>query len=205
MTALGWGARGTRRQQRQRRGDRQQLRRKSLVRSPILARRSEVVLGGCGGCCGFGFHEEFAYGGEDEEEEGAEGEDLADADVLGEDSGEDQAGDLGGEDDGHEGGANAAHEFGWGGLLEEGLGRDDDSGDGEADDEVAEDGGPDVGEDGEDDQSGRDSAEAGVDEELVGESFAEGVEAVDAESIPRPVMAETTPKVLVESGRESRT
>ena len=91
------------------------------------------------GLRGFGFHPELAYGDEDEEHDGAEGEDLADADVLGEDSGEDEAGDLRGEDDGHEGGSDTAHELGRGGLLEEGLRGDDDSGDGEADDEVADD------------------------------------------------------------------
>ena len=97
-------------------------------------------IGGCvrrGGGFGFGFHPEFADGDEDDEQHGAEGEDVADADVLGQDAGEDEAGDLRGEDDGHEGGADAAHECGRGGLLEEGLGGDDDSGDGEADDEVA--------------------------------------------------------------------
>ena len=142
----------------------------------------------CGGFEGSGaagtrfwFHPEAAGGHEDEEHDGAEGENLADADVLGEDAGEDEAGDLGGEDDGHEGGADASQEFGRSLLLEEGLRGDDDSCDCKADGEVAEDGGPDVGQQGEDDETDGDAAEAGVDEQGVLEFFAEGGEAVDAE------------------------
>ena len=46
-----------------------------------------------------GFHPELACGCEDEDQRGAEGEDLADSDVLGQDSAEDETGDLRGEDD----------------------------------------------------------------------------------------------------------
>ncbi len=132
-------------------------------------------------CCGFWFHPELAYCHEDDEHSSAEGEDLTDADVAAEESGEDEAGDLGGEDDGHEGGTDAAHQLRRSCLLEEGLGRDDDAGDREADDEVAEDGRPEVWEGGEDDETDGDAAEAGVDEDGVPQLFAEGVEAVDAD------------------------
>lgn len=130
---------------------------------------------------GFGFHPEAAGGNEDDEQDGADGEDLADAYVLGELAAEDEAGDLGGEDDRHDGGADAAHEGVRGLLLDEGLGRDDDAGYGEADDEIAKDGGPDLGDSGEQGEAEGDTAEAGVNEDGIADALAEGVERVDAE------------------------
>ena len=70
-----------------------------------------------------GLHEEAAGGDEEDEQDGAEGEDVADAEVVGEQAGEDEAADLRGEDGGHDGGADAAHERGWGSPVGSWSGR----------------------------------------------------------------------------------
>lgn len=50
---------------------------------------------------GFGLHKEFAGEDEDYQHGRADGEDAADAGVVGKDAAEDEAGDLGAEDERH--------------------------------------------------------------------------------------------------------
>src|ERR1700722_4989761 len=59
----------------------------------------------------FGLHPEFADRDQDDKHDGAEREDLAHADVLGEEARQDQSRDLGGEDNGHKRRADALHQF----------------------------------------------------------------------------------------------
>jgi hypothetical protein len=47
----------------------------------------------------FGFHPEAAYSDEDGEQCGADGEDVTDADLIGQDAAQDEAEDLGSEDE----------------------------------------------------------------------------------------------------------
>src|ERR1700679_3502203 len=85
----------------------------------------------------FGFHPDLSDCHQDDEHSCAESKDLPDADVLGEDSRQDEAEELRGEDDGHERGAHAPHQLWRRRLLEQRLRRYDDAGNGEADEEVS--------------------------------------------------------------------